>query len=110
MSRPVDQQWGWPLSRGAKLPGLNIWHGVDRPGICETKSYMEKLIFTRAYLSNVKVIMVIMCVPSIELLCQSVMGQIHALKYLLQDTCGACGHILSCHAVKVAASRDSGSW
>jgi hypothetical protein len=49
----------WPFFGGAKPPDLDIWYGVGRPGICETKSYMEKLIFIRACLSNVRVIMVI---------------------------------------------------
>jgi hypothetical protein len=35
---------------------------------------MEKLTFTRACLSNVRVIMVIMHVPLVGLLCQTVMG------------------------------------
>jgi hypothetical protein len=47
---------------GAKPPGLDIRHGVDRPGSCETESYMEKLAFTRPYLSRVRGIMAIMCV------------------------------------------------
>jgi hypothetical protein len=61
---------GGPFSGGAKPLGLDICHGVDHPGTCETESYMEKLTFTRACLSNVRVIMAIMCVPLIELLCQ----------------------------------------
>jgi hypothetical protein len=35
---------------------------------------MEKLTFTRACLSNVRVIMAIMRVPLVELLCQAVIG------------------------------------
>jgi hypothetical protein len=65
----LSSEW-WPLSGGAKPLGLDICHGVDHPGTCETESYMEKLTFTRACLSNVRVIMAIMCVPLIELLCQ----------------------------------------
>jgi hypothetical protein len=80
----------------AKPMGLDILHGVDRPSICETKSYMEKATFTKVWLSDVRVIMVIMCVPLVELLCQAVMGWILALEYLLLGMCGACGHILSC--------------
>jgi hypothetical protein len=51
---------------------------------------MEKPAFTRACLSNVKLIMPIMRVPMVELLCQAVMGWIPALKYLLS---GARGHL-----------------
>jgi hypothetical protein len=40
----------------------------------ETESYMDKLTFTMAFLSDVRVIMVIMCVPLVELLYQAVMG------------------------------------
>jgi hypothetical protein len=46
---------------------------------------MEKLAFTRACLSNVKVIIAMMCVPLVELLCEMTMGQIPALEYLLSD-------------------------
>jgi hypothetical protein len=66
----------WPHSTGTKPPGLNIWCGIDRPGICETESYMEKLAFTRACLSDVRVIMMIMCVPLVESLWQTAMGWI----------------------------------
>jgi hypothetical protein len=48
-----------PLSGDAKPLGLDIWRGVDRPSTCETKSYMEKLTFTRACLSDIRVIIVI---------------------------------------------------
>jgi hypothetical protein len=34
-----------------------------------TESYMEKTVFTRACLSDVRVILVIMHVPLVELLC-----------------------------------------
>jgi hypothetical protein len=40
----------------------------------------------RVSLSDVKVIMVIMCVLMVELLCEAVTGQILALKYLLPGT------------------------
>jgi hypothetical protein len=66
----------WPLSVGAKPPGLDIWCGVDRPSTCETESYMEKLAFTRACLFDVRVIVVIMHVPLVESLCQTTMGWI----------------------------------
>jgi hypothetical protein len=32
-------------------------------GTCETESYVEKIAFTRACLSSIRVFMVIMCVP-----------------------------------------------
>jgi hypothetical protein len=57
---------------------------------------MEKLVFTRACLSDVRVIMAIMHVPLVELLCQAIMGWIPTFEYLLPGTCGACGHVLSC--------------
>jgi hypothetical protein len=91
---------------GAKPPGLDIGHGVDRSGICETESYMEKLTFTRAYLSSIRVIMAIMCVPLVELLCQTMMRWTPALEYLLPGMCWACGHVPSCQTVNAAASRD----
>jgi hypothetical protein len=71
-----------------------------------TESYMEKPAFTRACLSDIKLILVIMHVPFIELLCQVVMGWILALKYLLSGMCGAYGHALSCQTVNVATSQD----
>jgi hypothetical protein len=55
---------------------------------------MEKLAFTRACLSDVRVIMVIMRVPLVKLLCQAAMGWIPALDFLLP---GAHGHVaMSC--------------
>jgi hypothetical protein len=40
---------GWWLLFGCAKPlGLDICHGVDHLGTCETESYMDKLIFTRA--------------------------------------------------------------
>jgi hypothetical protein len=71
---------------------------------------MEKLAFTRACLSDVSVIMMIMRVPLVKLLCQPVMGWIPALEYLLPGVRGAYGHLLSYQAVNVAASRDPGVW
>jgi hypothetical protein len=44
---------------------------------------MDTLAFTRACLSDVRVIMVFIRIPLIELLSQAVMGQIPTLKYLL---------------------------
>jgi hypothetical protein len=87
---------GGTFSRDAKPPGLDILHCVDRLGTCETKSYMEKLTFTRACRSDVRVITVIMRVPLVESLCQAAMEQIPALEYLLPHALGACGHVLPC--------------
>jgi hypothetical protein len=61
-----------------------------------TKSYMEKPVFTRACLSDVRVILVIMRVSLVELLCQVVMRQIPTLEYRLLDMHGAYGHAVSC--------------
>jgi hypothetical protein len=52
-----------------KPAGLDILRGVERPVTCKTKSYMEKSAFTRAGLSNSRVIMVMMTVPLVEMLC-----------------------------------------
>jgi hypothetical protein len=71
---------------------------------------MEKLAFTRACLSDDRIIMAIMYASLVELLCQTVMGWIPALEYLLPDMCGACGHVLSCQAVNAVASRDPNFW
>jgi hypothetical protein len=71
---------------------------------------MEKLAVTRACLSDVSVIMVIMRVPLVELLYQAAMGWILALEYLLPGTRGACGHVLSYQEVNVTASRDPIAW
>jgi hypothetical protein len=49
---------------------------------------MEKPAFSRASLSGVRVIMVIVCVPVVELLCHTVVGQIPLLKYLLSSMRG----------------------
>jgi hypothetical protein len=53
-----------------------------------TEYYMEKRDFTRACLSCVRDIMAIMCVPLLELLCQTTMGWILAFEYKLSGTCG----------------------
>jgi hypothetical protein len=45
-----------------------------------------------------------MRVPLVEFLCQATMGWITALECLLLGARGTCSHVLSCHAVKVAAS------
>jgi hypothetical protein len=54
----LNSGW-WPFFVDVKPPGLDIWRVVDHPGTCETESYMEKLTFTRACLSSVRVKMVI---------------------------------------------------
>jgi hypothetical protein len=64
---------------------------------------MEKLTFTRACLSDVSVIMVIIRVTMVELLCQTVMGWIPALDYLLSGVHGGCGHVLSYQAANAVA-------
>jgi hypothetical protein len=51
---------------------------------------MEKPTFTMVNLSDVRVMMAIMCVPVVVLLCQAMMGWIPVLKYLLL---GAHGHL-----------------
>jgi hypothetical protein len=65
---------GAAFSGDVKPPGLDFLRGVDRPGTCETESYMDKLIFTRACLSGIRVMIAIMCAPLVEFLCQMVMG------------------------------------
>jgi hypothetical protein len=49
---------------------------------------MEKPTFTRASLSNVRVIIMIMHVPVVQRLCQTVIGWIPVLKCLLSSACG----------------------
>jgi hypothetical protein len=66
-----------------KPPSLNICHGVDCPDTCETESHMENSVFTRACLSDIKVIIEIMRVLLGELLCQAAMRRIPTLEYLL---------------------------
>jgi hypothetical protein len=77
-----------------KPPRPAIRLGVDRPGPWWTKSLIEKLAFTRANLSGVRVIITIMRILVEELLYQAVMGLIP---------------VLSCLALNVAASRGTGS-
>jgi hypothetical protein len=55
-----------------------------------TESYLENSAFTRACLSDVRVILVIMHVPLVELLCEVTIGWIPTLEYLLSGTCRAC--------------------
>jgi hypothetical protein len=66
---------------------------------------MEKLAFTRACLSYVRVIIMIMRVSLVESLCQMVMGQILVFEYVLS---GSCGHDSSRRAINVTISRDLG--
>jgi hypothetical protein len=87
----MSQHYFRPPFQGVQSPPRwAIWYGVDRSDPWWTKSVMEKPAFTRVSLSNVRVIMMIMCVPVVELICQAVMKWIPVLKYLL---CGACGHL-----------------
>jgi hypothetical protein len=90
--------------------GLDILCGIDHPGTCKTESYIKKLAFIRVGLSNVKVIMVIMRVPLVELMYQAVMEQISALEYLLPSARGACGHVLSCQTINASFSRYPSVW
>jgi hypothetical protein len=62
------------LSRGMKPPGWAVYLSVGCPGPWWTRTLMEKLVFTRANLSDVRVIMAIMCVLVGDLLCLAVMG------------------------------------
>jgi hypothetical protein len=55
-------------------------------GTYVTESYIEKLAFTRACLSHIKVIIVITCVSLVELLYQTTMGWILAFEYMLSGT------------------------
>jgi hypothetical protein len=54
---------------------------------------MKMPAFTTVCLSGVKVIMMIMHVPVVELLYQTVIGRLLVLKYMLS---GGCGCMLSC--------------
>jgi hypothetical protein len=49
---------------------------------------MENPAFIRVSLSDVRVIMVIMCVLNVELLCQEVMGRVPIFDCLLPGACG----------------------
>jgi hypothetical protein len=65
---------------------------------------MEKHIFTRADLSDIRVIVSIMCVPVEELLCQVVTGQILVPSTCCQVCTGAYDHVLLCQVLNVTAS------
>jgi hypothetical protein len=97
MFHPVDRrgQRGFrpPFAGGVKPPGQAIYCGVDCPGPQWSGFLVEKPAFTEVSLSDLRVIMMIMCVFVEELLCQAVMGQILVLKYLLS---GMRGHLWPC--------------
>jgi hypothetical protein len=76
------------LFEGTKPPGSKTWHGVDYPSLYWTESLVEKPAFNWAYLSSVRDIMVIMCVPLVEQLYQTAMGRIPALKCLFSGARG----------------------
>jgi hypothetical protein len=88
MSCPVAVVGSGAFLGDMKPPGLDIWWSVYRPCTYVTKSYMEYIIFTRACLSFVTVIMVFMCLPLVEPLCQTVMGRIPALECRLSGALG----------------------
>jgi hypothetical protein len=60
---------------------------------------MENPTFTKACLSDVRVIMAIMLVPMVERPCQMVMERISALKYLLSGV-----HVAMSHCVRYSMS------
>jgi hypothetical protein len=62
--------------------------GVDRMGPYWTRSFMENPAFTGPSLSDITLMMVIMCVLVVELLCQAVTGWVTVLEFLLQGACG----------------------
>jgi hypothetical protein len=70
---------------------------------------MEKLTFTRVNLSDVRVIMMIMCVSVVELLCQVATRQITVLKYLLSGAHGCLWPCLIMQELNVATSRGPDS-
>jgi hypothetical protein len=72
----------------AKPPGLDIWWSVDHLRTCVIEFYMEYIIYTRTRLPYVRVIMVFTRVSLTELLFQTVMGWILALKCILSDVHG----------------------
>jgi hypothetical protein len=86
---------------GARPPSLNIWWSVDRSSTCMMKYYMEKPAFTKVCLSRIRDIMVIMCVLLVESLCQTIMGWILALEYVLSGMCG----LLQPHPIMTSTKR-----
>jgi hypothetical protein len=83
------------LSKRVKPLSRAICLSVDRSGPWWTRSLMEKPASTKMKLSDVRVIMAIMCVHVGELLCQAVTGGIHVVSVVTR----AWGPIItSCHA------------
>jgi hypothetical protein len=78
--------------------GLDIYHGVDRPGPRWIGSFVKKPTFTRACLFSVRVVVEIMHVPLVDYLCQAQMEWIPALKCLLPR---ARGCLQSCLIIQV---------
>jgi hypothetical protein len=71
---PLIDSGLWPLFGGAKLLGLDIWHGVDRLGTYEneylhgvSRLYQGVLIRHQSYHRDMRV-------PLVLSLCQVVMG------------------------------------
>jgi hypothetical protein len=94
------------LSGGVKPLGQAICLGVDCPGPWWTESLMDKPAFTRADLSDVRVIMAIIRVHVEEVLCQVLMGLIPVLDCPLS---GACGHLRLLSAVLGIKCRRVGA-
>jgi hypothetical protein len=65
---------------------------------------MEKSAFTRVNLSDVRVTMVIMCVPVEVLLCQMMTGRNPVLKCLLLGACGCLWPRPACQTLNASAS------
>jgi hypothetical protein len=84
------------LSGGVKPLGRATWRSVDCLGPWWIESLMERPAFARPCLSDVRVIMMIMRAPVVELLCQTAKRRILALKCQLS---GAHGHIWPCPIV-----------
>jgi hypothetical protein len=74
--------------RDVKTLGLDIRWSVDRLGTCVTEFYMEHIVFTKTYLSYIRVIMAFMHVPLVVLLIQTVMGQIPTLEFMVSGARG----------------------
>jgi hypothetical protein len=64
---------------GGGTPGRAMCFGVDRMGPYWTRSFMENPAFTGPSLSDITLMMVIMCVLVVELLCQAVTGSTRVL-------------------------------
>jgi hypothetical protein len=98
----------WRIFGGCEAPGIVIWWSVDRLGTCVTKSYMEKIVFTRACLSYVRAILAFIHVSLFDLLHQAAMGQIQLLSTCYQARMGSCGYAPLCLAPMATASRGLG--